>query len=335
MKQLLLLLTLTASSCFAQFEPDILGENYEMLHFDCQDDYEGKVIGTVIRHKKNISEKKAVLYIHGYDDYFFQTNLADKVTDNDFAFYAVDLRKFGRSHLENQRWFEFRDVSEYYEDLDSAINIMERNGITDIYINAHSTGGLIAACYLNNRKSDQRIKGVIYNSPFFDINANWFSQKMIVPLVVKKGKKEPSKIYVQDTNQVYTYSIAKQYYGEWDYSMVYKSKDQAVNYGWLYAVYSAQKSLRKSSNIEIPQVVFSSNKSTRLKKWDDRAHFTDVVLNVKDIQRVGKKLGCCVKLIEINGGKHDLALSKKAARENYLNTFIEELKRISTKKQKS
>ena len=44
----------------------------------------------------------AVLYVHGFTDYFFQTALADFFTERGFAFFALDLRKCGRSRRPGQ-----------------------------------------------------------------------------------------------------------------------------------------------------------------------------------------------------------------------------------------
>ena len=40
---------------------------------------------------------RAVLALHGFTDYFFNTELADHFAARGFAFYALDLRKCGRS----------------------------------------------------------------------------------------------------------------------------------------------------------------------------------------------------------------------------------------------
>jgi len=41
----------------------------------------------------------AVLYVHGFTDYFFQTGLADFFAARGLRFYALDLRKCGRAHV--------------------------------------------------------------------------------------------------------------------------------------------------------------------------------------------------------------------------------------------
>ena len=42
--------------------------------------------------------KASVLYIHGFNDYFFQRELAQKMDSAGYSFYAIDLHKYGRSH---------------------------------------------------------------------------------------------------------------------------------------------------------------------------------------------------------------------------------------------
>ena len=84
------------------YQPDILGTDYEQATLNFPDDYEGKVVATLIRKKAAQPTKKAVLYIHGFIDYFFQTEMAERFNQHGFDFYALDLRKYGRSILPHQ-----------------------------------------------------------------------------------------------------------------------------------------------------------------------------------------------------------------------------------------
>lgn len=59
----------------AQWQSDILGNGYQMKYIYHPDDYSGTVRSTII--KKTIPQgknNKGVLYIHGYNDYFFKKN---------------------------------------------------------------------------------------------------------------------------------------------------------------------------------------------------------------------------------------------------------------------
>ena len=81
-------------------ETDVLGAPYERRTIVLADDDEGEVVGTLVRLRAAGPTKRAVLYVHGFVDYFFQTHLAEFFTARGYDFYALDLRKYGRSLLE-------------------------------------------------------------------------------------------------------------------------------------------------------------------------------------------------------------------------------------------
>lgn len=53
---------------------DVLGGRFEMQTLNMPDDYDGKVITTVIRREARVPTHKALLYVHGYNDYFSKVN---------------------------------------------------------------------------------------------------------------------------------------------------------------------------------------------------------------------------------------------------------------------
>ena len=57
---------------------------------------EHEAVATLVRHAGPASSR-AVLYVHGWSDYFFQTHLAEAVESWGYDFYALDLRRYGRS----------------------------------------------------------------------------------------------------------------------------------------------------------------------------------------------------------------------------------------------
>ena len=56
-----------------------------------------EVVATLVRRAGGETSEHAVLYLHGWNDYFFQTHVADAFSAAGFAFYALDLRRYGRS----------------------------------------------------------------------------------------------------------------------------------------------------------------------------------------------------------------------------------------------
>jgi len=74
---------------------DLLGYPYEQLVLDMGYDFEGPVVATLVRRLGDDRTRRAVLWIHGMSDYFFQTHVADWFVAQGFNFYALDLRKYG------------------------------------------------------------------------------------------------------------------------------------------------------------------------------------------------------------------------------------------------
>ncbi len=84
--------------------PDVLGAGFEQLSLELGSDEEGPVVATLVRHLPPLVPSRTgplrntdVLYVHGWSDYFFQTELARFWTGLGAGFYALDLRKYGRS----------------------------------------------------------------------------------------------------------------------------------------------------------------------------------------------------------------------------------------------
>lgn len=159
------LLILLAISLYAQYIPDVLGDGYLRRTPQMPDDYEGKVVCTLVKKPQLPDVKQAVLYIHGYNDYFFQKQLGDSVNAHGYNFYAMDLRKYGRSILPNQNPCR-KSLTEYFADIDTALATIRSEGNDRILLMAHSTGGLITPLYLDSKKDNLPVDGLDIEQSF-------------------------------------------------------------------------------------------------------------------------------------------------------------------------
>ena len=321
MRVLFLLILVTFGRLVAgQFSTDILGGNYQSRIIECVPDSEGVVVANLIKKPSKSSAYCAILYVHGYNDYFFQKHLGDSIDNMGFAFYAIDLRKYGRSYLSHQTRFGVNSLTEYHEELDSALNIISDEGFKDIILMGHSTGGLIVTHYYLNHQRNSAIKGLILNSPFFDFNVKLAIEKLGVSIISYEGKKHPDKEMSQSLNANYGESLHSEYKGSWEYDLKWKPIiSPSVSLGWVRAIHLAQQEVHKS-DFKIPVLLMSSDKSYKKERWSEDIHMMDAVLDVKDIARVGKKLGDNVVYKIIPGGKHDLCLSQVPARVQFFAT---------------
>ena len=107
---------------------DLLGPDFQQRTMPLADDEEGEVVATLVRHhppeREGLRPARAVLYVHGWSDYFFQTHLAEYWTALGAAFYALDLRKYGRSLRDHQSPGYVTDLATYDEDIEAALAVI-------------------------------------------------------------------------------------------------------------------------------------------------------------------------------------------------------------------
>lgn len=327
----------TLLACFfisfmhAQYVPDVLGDDYLCRTIQMPDDYEGKVVCTLVKKPQLPESRQAILYIHGYNDYFFQKQLGDSVNAQGYNFYALDLRKYGRSILPNQDQFFCKSLKEYFADIDTALTIIQQEGNDKILLMAHSTGGLITPYYLHHRQESTCVDGLILNSPFLDWNLSWFMENIAMPVVSFIGRFFPDFVVQDGGISSYAQSLLKQFKGEWEFDTRWKTlKGHPKKAGWIHAIHEAQQTIQKKSDLACPILVLSSDKSfPETYEWNDAYFSSDIVLDVQDIQKYGKKLGENVTCDTIPNGMHDLILSQKEARDRTYLSIFDWLKRYS------
>ncbi|WP_422754941.1 alpha/beta hydrolase [Micromonospora sp. WMMD708] len=298
-------------------EQDVLGPPYERQTIDLGTDDEGPVVATLVRRRAERPTGRAVLYVHGFVDYFFQTHLADFYAERRWDFYALDLRKYGRSLLPHQTPNFCRDLSDYFPELDAAAKIIrDEAGHDTLLAMGHSTGGLIISLWAHARRDAAAVDGLVLNSPFFDLNAPWLVRRPLAAAVSRLGRRAPHRILPFGLGTVYGESLHADHRGEWTYDLAWKPlAGFPVRAGWLAAIRSAQRQLRAGLDIPVPVLVACSTRSFRGTRWHDSAALADAVLDVEHMVRWAPRLGRHVTVARFDGGKHDLVLSGPAVRE--------------------
>ena len=314
---LILLSLLLAPLLLSWVADPLLGKSgYEVETVNQPDDYSGKVVSTVIRRlPEGKKPRKAVLYVHGYNDYFFQDSMGREFNDSGYGFYAVDLRKYGRSLLPGQHRYEVRDMAEYFADIDSAISRMRRDSVTDIVLMGHSTGGLITSLYMESAPAPE-IKTLILNSPFLDWNFTGFMRKAVIPLAAAAGKWLPDVYMSQGDDTAYGESLLKSLHGEWEFDTTLKLIHQApISLGWVRAIDRGHKQLVENGRaIKVPVYLMRSRRSVYPDGWSPLASSGDAVLNVDSISARGRRMGYNVTEAIVDSGLHDLVLSRPRVR---------------------
>lgn len=301
-------------TAYVRWRDDIL-PGFEQLSLQLADGPDSLEI-VLVRRRCKATSKAAVLYIHGFIDYFFQSHLADFYNEQNLHFYALDLRRHGRSLLPEQRANFTRDIDEYFLDIDAAISHLQSfEDIDWLLLNGHSTGGLLAALYGHRGLYRKNINALFLNSPFLDMNIPAWQLHLLVPLLSRLGKIFPYLRY-PGISPAYAESIHADCHGQWQFKTDWKPiAGFPVYAGWFRAIHKAQAEIAKGLDIKCPCLVMHSSRSHRMKKWSPDAQYCDIVLNVADIQRLSPGLGKQVEILAIQDGLHDLTLSNETARK--------------------
>lgn len=294
-------------------------------------DYEGKVVATLIEKKAATASKKAFLYLHGFNDYFFQAHLAEWANKLGMNFYALELRKYGRSILPHQKANDFRDYHEYFEDIDSAISFIKSTDKNEnLVFMGHSTGGLLAALYADERKTDHLVDLIILNSPFFEFNIPVILKKTFLPFMTAIGKYFHGVASPVGLDKGYGFSLHKSHFGEWDYDLSLKpDAGFKIHASWIRAIHLAHEKLQQGLDIQCPVLVMYSGKSVKPGNYRPEMQGADSVLNVKEIETFSKDIGRKVQQVSFDGGFHDLLLSSKEVRDRVFRAMTDFIQKNS------
>jgi len=276
------------------WQPDRLLAGFEALELGFPGDYDGEVVATLVRLPAGEAPRGAVLYLHGFSDYFFQRHMAERFSAEGYAFYALDLRKHGRSLRAHQHANFCKDVREYFPDITRAIETIG----APVLLAGHSTGGLICALYAHEGPQRAEVRALWLNSAFFDWNVpDW--RRSHLHLAAAAGRFFP---FLNDAKP-FRPDYVRALQAEWDLDTRLKPlRGFPVCYGWIGAIADAHAKVHGGLEIRCPVLSMHSDEA-------------DIVLDWRHIARWSRMLGPQVAVLGFPGGWHDLVLSPPGIRE--------------------
>jgi alpha-beta hydrolase superfamily lysophospholipase len=297
-------------------ETDVLGEPYQAETIDLPPDDEGEVVATLVSRCAEQPSGKAVLHLHGFCDYFFQTVAADFWVARGYDFYALDLRKYGRSLRPHQTPNFARDLGEYHAEIDEAYTrVRERDGHDHVVLSGHSTGGLIGSLWASQRPAE--LAAVVLNSPWLDLNGSFLLRTAATKAIEQVGARRPYQSIPRSVSGLYGKSIHRDFGGEWDFDLDWKPVESwPVFAGWLRAIRRGHAAVHRGLRLPAPTLVLSSDRSAHPRAWEPAVDSSDIVLDVDLMARWVHKLSDHVTLVRVPGALHDVTLSHQPARDH-------------------
>ncbi|WP_091226839.1 alpha/beta hydrolase [Microbacterium sp. 3J1] len=313
---------------------DVLGDEFEQLTLALADDDEGPVVATLVRalprerpwwdrlRRRDLPLPDVdVLYVHGWSDYFFQKRLARFWTARGARFFALDLRKYGRSLRDGQTPGYITDLATYDQDIAAALRAMGRDDTGSpshrpLVLLGHSTGGLTLSLWASRHPG--AADAVILNSPWLEFQLA-SARPLLAPVAELQARWAPRDVAPQVDLGFYT--RAQQEVADptdpVEVNLAWRpAQTMAVHAGWFHAILSGHAAVAHGLSIEAPVCVLLSSRSATPARWSEDLTRADSVLVVDDIARAALKLGPSVTVERIDGALHDVFLSRHDARED-------------------
>ena len=298
--------------------------SFEATTIELEPEDDGELVATLVRRRAEGHGSRAILYVHGFIDYFFQEHVADAFNAQGWDFYAIDLRRYGRSLRAGNRPHYCRDLSEYYQELTAAIDIIKLEDEHEtLVVLGHSMGGLVTALYADNGERCEEISGLVLNSPFLRFSLTKL-QNLRMPLGALIGKVFPFLADKDSVSARYVESISSAYDGEWDFDARWKpATGTPTYYGWVRAIRRGHARVSRGLSIHCPVLVLHSSHSMfPAARGDERHKNHDLILDIAHIRELGPTLGSNVTVRRIEGGVHDLFLSAEPVRNKALSVVF-------------
>lgn len=284
--------------------------------------------------------RHALLFLHGWSDYFFNTDLARFMDGLGIAFYALDMHNHGRSLRSGDFGGFVRNLRDYDSELAQAhaavLEDMEKRfaeapespvpgpaGATgtapagpprQVVLMGHSTGGLVAALWTS--RNPALVSQLILNSPWLEMHGGAFVRRTASPMVQPLARWWPTRRMFLPERNFYWRTISSTTGGEWNLDPVLRPpKAFPIRMGWMSAILAAQAEVAKGLSIDVPILVMMSTRSMNGPLWSEEMRAADVVLDVQSMAVRALGLGNSVTVERIDGGLHDVLLSDKPVRD--------------------
>ena len=302
----------------AEWTDDVLpGYRQHTLALGTDPDGEGELFATLVRTTDSIPSSSVVLAVHGYTDYFFNTELADHFTARGWRFYGLDSRRCGRSWREGQTPHFTTDLTHYDRELEGALAIIgAENPAARVLVYGHSTGGLVVSLWLDRVRcrgdtAALKIAGLVLNSPFLDLNGPAILRTRATSTAIGAASRVRATRVVRGAGSGgYGLTLHRAYHGEFDYNLTWKPIGGfPITVGWIHAIRRGQARLHRGLDVGVPNLVLRSDHSVAETAETQLLQRGDAVLEVAHIARWAGCLGNRTTSVPVVDAKHDVFLS--------------------------
>lgn len=305
-----------------QWEQDILGADFESHSFVASGPDGVERTATLVRLRSPRKggaaalPRRAVLFLHGWSDYFFNTDLARFWAAAGYDFYALDMHNHGRSLRPESPGGYVGDLAAYDAEIEEACRLISLEGAPGpVALMGHSTGGLVAALWTS--RHPDAVSLLVLNSPWLEMHGSSLVRRAASGMVGPVARLRPQTVLRLPERGHYWRTISSAADGEWPLDERYRPRLAfPVRAGWLSAVLAGHARVARGLEIEAPILVLLSKGSANGLLWSEEMRRTDAVLDVNTISARALSLGRTVTVERIDGALHDVLLSPEPIRSD-------------------
>lgn len=291
-------------------------EKYEIVNSD-------KSITKLIIKNNNLNSN-ALIWIHGFNDYYYNLYIGEKFLKEGYDIYAIQLRRYSSSNIENK--FYCDNLNEYIQDINNIFPKILKKDYKKIILYGHSMGGLISSIYCKKGLYKDKITHLILNSPFFDFKLSLFEKIFINYIVYYLSYIFPKflirSIDINKKNYL-TLNIKNRFYVDDKYKL---NILPPVHASWIKTIIDYHNIIKyQNLNIKIPILVLFCDKST---KFINSNQTGDDTLDINDIDKYSNNLGKNIKKYQFNNAIHDIFSSSLDVINKAFEITVDWLKKI-------
>lgn len=278
--------------------------------------------GTLVRFAGDAAlgarESPALVYVHGWSDYYFNTELARFAAGRGWRFYALDLPEHGRSLRPGGRPGFVPSAAHYLSSIDAALDAVAAECTGPVVLMGHSTGGLAVA--LEAQRRPERLTAIVLSSPWLVPHGGRAAGRMLEFALAPRAGGRPERILPLPPRGYFWRAVAREAGGEWDVREDLRPRHAfPVRAGWLHGVLTAQRELAEGPPITVPTLLLASTRSDTGLVWREHMRSRDAVLSIAPMRRAAATICTALDEALVDGGLHDVLLSAPAVRrEAYL-----------------
>ena len=312
------------TAALPEWADDVLpGYRQATLALGPDPDDEGELFATVVRRAEDRPSTRVALAVHGFTDYFFNTELVDRFARRGYRLYGLDLHKCGRSWRQGQTAHFTTDLAHYDRELELALALMAaENPVSEVVVYGHSTGGLVVSLWLDRVRSRGDtaalgVTGLVLNSPFLDLNGPSILRTQTTARALGAASRVRKTRVVRPAGKGgYGMTLHRDYDGEFDYNLRWKPIGGfPVTVGWIHAIRRAQARLHRGLDVGVPNLILRSDHSVAETAGIEVMQRGDAVLDVAHIAKWAGCIGNRQTIVPVVDAKHDVFLSLPGPRE--------------------